>query len=205
MTVRRAVIIGAPLLAYLTALYHPDHLLLGRDPWRFIVVHLLWTPILVLLAQMIVLLVDGVDGVAASLARGLALPFAVAYTVFTTFGGIAMGAFVWKANALPAAQRDRAGVLIHDVSHSALAHPLYLVATGLWLAAILAMVIALRARAPWPALALIAAGAAAFGYNHVQPWGPGGMAAFLAGVVWLEFRPVVAARSSSANALRSGR
>ena len=137
---------------------------------------------------MIVLLVDGVDGRAATAARLLAVPFAVAYTLFTAFDGVAIGAFVWKANALPPAQRQAAGNLIRSVSHSAIQHSLYLVASLCWLAAVLAVIAALWRRAPLPALVLLGLGAAAFARSHVRPWGPAGMAAVMAGVVWLELR-----------------
>jgi hypothetical protein len=150
---------------------------------------LAFEPILCLLAWMIVLLVDGVDGRAVTTARLLAVPFAVAYTLFTAFDGVAVGAFVWKANALPPVQRESAGNLIHSVSNSTLEHALYLVAALTWLVAVLAVIVALRRRAPLPALLLLGLGAAAFARSHVRPWGPAGMAAVLAGVVWLELRP----------------
>ena len=46
-----------------------------------------------------------------------------------------------------------------------------------------------------PALVLLAAGALLFGMTHVRPWGPAGMAAFLAGSVWVELH---ASRDESA-------
>ena len=188
MSIRRAVIFGAPLLAYVAALLHP-HLMVGNDPWLFIGVHLALMMSVCLLAWMIVFLVEGIDGVAAITARVLAIPFAVAYTLFTAFGGVTIGAFVWKANELPAGEQQPAAALIHSVSHSALAHPLYLTASLLWLGAMLAVVAALWGQGPLPALALVAVGAAAFARSHVRPWGPAGMAAVLAGVIWLELKP----------------
>ena len=92
-----------------------------------------------------------------------------------------------------------AAELIHSVSHSALARPLYLVASLLWLAAMSAVVVALwsRTQAPRPALVLLAVGAAAFARSHVRPWGPAGMAAILAGVIWLELAATVGAELES--------
>jgi hypothetical protein len=192
---RRVVIFGAPLLGYFAALLHPHHLMIGQDPWVYIGVHLALPLIICLLAWMILFLVEGIDNAAATVARVLAIPFAVAYTLFTAFGGVAVGAFVWKTNELPAAEQLQAATLIHSVSHSALAHPLYLAATLLWLAVMLAVVAALWGRAPLPALVLVALGAAAFARSHVRPWGPAGMAAVLAGVVWLELKPGPASES----------
>lgn len=184
--IRRAIVLGAPLLAYVDLLLHPVQLYVGKNPWLFTGVHLALVPILCLLAWMIVLLVDGVDGRAANTARILAVPFAVAYTLFIAFEGFAIGAFVWKANTLGPAQQQVAANLIRSVSNSSLERPLYLVASILWLAAIIAVVIALRRRAPMPALFLLAFGAAAFARSHVRPWGPAGMIGVLAGVIWLE-------------------
>jgi hypothetical protein len=187
------VILGAPLAGYVAALLHPG-LTVGESARLFLAVHLALPAIVCLLAWMMLFLVEGIEGVAASAARVLAIPFAVAYTAFTAFGGIAIGAFVWKANELRADRQRPAAELIHSVSHSALARPLYLVASLLWLAAMSAVVVALwsRTQAPRPALVLLAVGAAAFARSHVRPWGPAGMAAVLAGVIWLE----LAARSS---------
>ena len=50
--------------------------------------------IVCLLAWMMLFLVEGIEGTAAGAARVLADAFAVAYTAFTAFGGIAIGAFV---------------------------------------------------------------------------------------------------------------
>jgi len=188
VSVRRAVIFGAPLLAYVAAVLHPEDVVFGEDPWPFIAVHLAFMAIICLLAWMVVFLVDGLDGAAAAAARILTIPFAVAYATYTAFGGVAVGAFVWKVNELPAGEQQSAAELVHSVSHSTLVRPFYPVASLLWLAAMLAVVVALRRRAPLPALALVAVGSAAFAWSHVSPWGPAGMAAVLAGVVWLELR-----------------
>ena len=109
---------------------------------------------------------------------------------------------VWQASELPAAEQPTAATLIHKVFHSALETPLYLTAGLLCLGVVLAVVVALRGRAPLPALALVALGAVAFANSHERPWGPGGMAAILAGVVWLELRP---SKSGATQTLRLGR
>ena len=180
------------MAGYFAALLHPG-LTVGESAGLFMAVHLAMPAIVCLLAWMILFLVEGIEGAAATAARVLAIPFAVAYTAFTAFGGVAIGAFVWKTNELPADDQRPAAELIHSVSHSALARPLYLVASLLWLAAMSAVVVALwgRTRAPRPALVLLLVGAAAFARSHVRPWGPAGMAAVLAAVIWLE----LAARS----------
>jgi hypothetical protein len=114
------------------------------------------------------------------------IPFAVAYTAFEAVAGIARGALIWKAEDLTGDRQLHAGELISSFTHSGIARPLWLTASALWLAAALSVVVALRRRAPVPALVLLAVGAVLFAWSHVHPWGPAGMAAFFAGTVWVE-------------------
>ena len=186
--VRRAVIFGAPALLYVIGVAHPD-LQFGEKDRLFMAIHLVFPLLICLLAWTLYLLVDGLDGVAATIARILVIPFAVAYTAYEAVAGIARGAFVWKLNDLPVELQPAGAQLIASVTHSGLARPLYLVASALWVAAALAVVVALRSRAPLPALGLMALGALLFAKTHVEPWGPAGMAAFLAGSVWYELKP----------------
>jgi hypothetical protein len=179
-------------------LIHPSGIRVGEDDSLFLGVHLAFPFLICLLAWSLLSLVDGVDDPAATVARVLVIPFAVAYTVFATFDGIAVGTFVSEASSLPVDAQPAAAQLIHSVSHGELEWPLYLTASLLWLAAALAVVVALRHRAPVPALALLAVGAALFAKSHVRPWGPAGMAAFLAGAVWYELQAAKAERSTSA-------
>ena len=187
--VRRAVIFGAPISVYLIGVLHPDRLVFGEQDRRFMVIHLVFPFLICLLAWALYLLVDGVDNTAATVARILVVPFAVGYTAYEAFAGIARGAFVWKQADLPPEEQLGGARLVSSVTHSGLARPLYLIASLLWLAAALAVVVALRRRAPLPALVLLALGALLFARTHVHPWGPAGMAAFLAGAVWFELKP----------------
>jgi hypothetical protein len=205
LTLRRAVLFGAPALAYVAGMLHPTHVLVHGSPWLYIGVHLAWPALTCLLAWMLLLLVDSVENTAATLTRLLAIPFAVAYTLFTAFAGVGIGAFVWKANELPPDQQPAASVLIESVTHSSLASPLRWIATILWLAAASAAAAALWRTAPRPALAPFLAGAAVFAYRHERPWGAIGMAAVLAAVVWLELKPAPRNETQLASALRPGR
>ena len=188
LILRRTVVFGAPLLAYIAGILHPDHVLDHGDPWLFLGVHLAWPLLLCLLAWMIVLLVEGVEGWAATAARVLAVPFAVTYMLYTAFAGVGIGAFIWKGSELPADQQPVANTLIQNVLHSSITGPIHLAATVFWLTAVFSVAFALIGRVPVPSVVLLAAGACAFAYRHERPWGPGGMAAILAGVVWLELR-----------------
>jgi hypothetical protein len=175
---------------------HPMRLRLDQSPSLYIGIHLVMPLLIGLLAWMIVLLVEGIENRAATAARLLVVPFALVYSVFTAFAGLAYGVMVWKAGRLPAEEQPGAVALIHDVFHNGLDRAIYLAAGVLWLAAIVAAAVALRGRAPIPALALLVLGAVIFANSHERPWGPAGMAAILAGIVWLELRP---------NIVRTGR
>jgi len=135
-------------------------------------------------------------GRAAALARLLVIPFAVSYTAFTTFSGITVGEFVREAGTLSPAEQLLADTLIGRVSHGSVADWIWYVAIAFWLAVVLSIIVALRGRVPLPGLVLMAIGAVAFARSHVSPWGAIGMAAFFAGVVWVELRPRAARLSS---------
>ena len=71
VVLRRVVLFGAPALAYLAGMLHPTHVLVHGSPWLYLGVHLAWPLLACLLAWMVILLVEGVDGAAAA-ARVLA-------------------------------------------------------------------------------------------------------------------------------------
>jgi hypothetical protein len=186
--IRRAVLFGVPLLYLLLGLLHPtpdpD---LGDETGLFVGLHIAQLFLIGGLAYALWLLVDRVDGRAARIARALILPYAITYTALDSIAGIAMGTVVKEANALPAGDQAAAGRLIDAVRVETWDGYLFYFGTALiWLAAALAVVVALRKSAPRPALVLMGLGAAVFAVGHPQPTGPIGMGLFLAGVAWLE-------------------
>jgi hypothetical protein len=189
--VRRAVLFGVPLLYLVLGLLHPNpDPGLGDETGLFIGLHIGQLFLIGGLAYALWLLVDGVDGRAARVARALILPYAITYTALDSIAGISMGTVVREANALPAADQAAAGRLIDALRVETWDGYLFYFTTALiWLAAALAVVIALRKSAPRPALVLMGLGAAVFAVGHPQPFGPIGMALFIAGVAWLELRP----------------
>src|SRR5713101_7895121 len=151
ISLRRGVLLGAPLFGYVVAMLHPTRLGLDQSPWLYIGIHLVMPVLIGLLAWMIVLLVEGIDNRAATAARLLVVPFALVYSVFTAFAGLAYGVMVWKAGGLPAKEQPGALALIHDVFHIGLERAIYLTAGLLWLTAVVTAAVALRGRAPVPA------------------------------------------------------
>ena len=197
--VRRLVLFGTPLLYVVLGVLHPNpDPDLGDPTGLFIGLHVGQLFLIAGLACSIWLLVEGIESRAATVARALILPYVILYTTLDAVAGIAMGTVVREANALPAADQAVAGRLIDGVREEDVSGYVFYFTTSLvWLAAIVAVAVALRKRAPWPALALLVVGAAVFGIAHPQPTGPIGMTLFLAGVVWLE-RSREAARSPQA-------
>ena len=189
--VRRAFLFGVPFLYVVLGLLHPmDNPELGDETSLFIGLHIAQLFLIGGLAYLLWLLVEGMDGRAATGARALILPFVVAYTALDSVLGIAWGTAAEKANELPAADQAAAGRLIDELLSADLRGLLlYWGAALLWLAVALAVVAALWGQAPRPALVLMAMGAVVFTLGHARPVGPIGMALFLAGIAWFELRP----------------
>lgn len=188
--VRRPVLFGVPFLYVVLGLVHPANPEVGDETGLFIWLHVIQLVLIGGVAYMFWLLVDGLESRSARVARALTIPFVIVYTAVDSVLGIAWGIAAKKANELPVADQAAAGRLIDDLLEPApLGYVLYFGAGLLWLAVVLAIVVALGQRAPGPALALMAIGALVFAVGHARPTGPIGMALFLAGVAWLELRP----------------
>jgi hypothetical protein len=187
----RAVLFGVPLLYLVLGLLHPtSNPELGDETGLFIGLHVAQLFLIGGLAYVLWLLVEGLDGRAARVARALILPFVIAYTALDAVLGLAWGIAAKKANELPAPDQAAAGRLIHNLNEPELFGYIgYFGAGLLWLAVALTVVTALGKKAPRPALVLMAMGAIVFALGHARPMGPIGMALFLAGIAWLELRP----------------
>jgi hypothetical protein len=188
--VRRAVLFGVPLLYVVLGLLHTDNPEVGDETGLFIWLHIAQLFLIGGLAYMLWLLVEGLDGRAARVARALILPFVILYTALDAVLGIAWGIVTEKANELPVADQAATGRLVDALLEpEPLGYILYFGAGLLWLAVALAVVTALGRSAPRLALVLMAIGASVFALGHARPVGPIGMTLFLAGVAWLELRP----------------
>ncbi len=187
---RRVVVLGVPALYVVLGVLHPtENPGLGDETDLFIGLHLAQLVLIAGLAFVLWLLVEQVEGRAATVARVLIIPFVVAYTALDSILGIAWGIAAETANELPAADQAGAGMLVAELTADD-ADPrgliLYFGAGLLWLAVALAVVVALRNSAPRASLVLMTAGAVVFTLGHAPPMGPVGMGLFLAGAAWLE-------------------
>jgi hypothetical protein len=189
---RRGILFGVPVLYLVLGLLHPANPELGDETGLFVNLHIAQLFLIWGLASLLWLLVEGLDSPAARVSRALILPFVIAYTALDAVLGIAWGIVVEKANELPVADQPAAGRLIDDLINGepeARGLILYWGAGLLWLAVALSAVVAIREKAPRPALVLMAMGAVVFALGHARPMGPIGMALFLAGLAWFELRP----------------
>jgi hypothetical protein len=188
-----------PLLLTLLGLAHP--LVFPQIPlyrqiqpiagWWF-TLHLIQLPLIGLLALGIVLLTRDLRGVAASVSRIAAGFFAVFYVAMIAILGVSLPLLVGYGAGLPEAQQAVVAQGVQTVWDNRLVGNFSLVAMlgkiG-WVVAVLAAAIALRETAtPKSALALVVTGALFFGFSHTRPFGPIGMALFLAGVTWMHYR-----------------
>src|ERR1700754_3376682 len=100
---RTAVLLGVPALYVVLGLLHPtENPELGDDTDLFITLHVAQLVLIVGLAYVLWLLVEGLDSRAATVARALIVPFVVAYTALDAILGIAWGIAAETANDLPA-------------------------------------------------------------------------------------------------------
>ena len=188
--VRRAVLFGVPFLYIVLGLVHTANPEVGDETDLFIALHYAQLFLIGGLAYVFWLLVDGLDGRAARVARALILPFVIVYTAVDAVLGIAWGTVVQKANELPVADQAVAGRLIDELLEPDPVGVIFYFGAGLLcLAVVLAVMAALGSAAPWPARILMTVGALVFVLGHARPMGPIGMALFLAGTLWLELSP----------------
>jgi hypothetical protein len=198
-----AFLIGVPLAWAVLLLFHPggeasDVYGSARDDvTAFLVVHLGTLLFIPLMAGAIYLLLRGIPGTAAKVARISLIPFVVFYSAWETLQGIANGVLVDQVNALPAAERAVGAELVQDFAESPLVRDMGILATLGSLALIVATIaagMALKREAGAPTSVAVLLGISGFLISaHPPPFGPTGLALFIVAVLLL-------ARSRSAPA-----
>jgi hypothetical protein len=199
---RRLILIGTPLFTGILLLFHPlpdpaEAEQLGRmDMYalfapvadRFLVVHVLFAPALALLGLSVILLLNGVRGIAARISRVSAFVFVVTYSMYETIVGTGTGILVRSAAALPPDEQ----VVIVDAVIRNFEDPIFgdfSVLTGVaslsWLLTVTLAALALR-RSGKPLIPCILLGLSFILIFHPPPLGPIGMLLFLLAVVAME-------------------
>ncbi len=185
-----AFLIGVPLLWGALLLFHPtgdeyyptvkDHVT------RWQVVHIGTMMFVPLMAGVVFVLLRDVPGVLAKVSRLALVPFALFYTAWEVLVGIGTGLLVDDVNALPAAERATGAHLIDEYVDSQLNAVFSAIGSAAWVVAIAAGSIALyrqargRRSALTVLLLLLSAPLIAI---HVTPFGPVGLALFIAAVL----------------------
>lgn len=197
-----AFLIGVPLAWALLLLFHPTgegedfYPVVADELTAWLTVHigtLLFVP---LLATAIYLLVRGIEGAAARIARIALVPFVLFYAAWETLIGIGMGLLVDDVSGRPESEQAAGAALVEDFADDGVVRAFELIGTGSLLVALPAAGIALRrgAHAPLavPILLVLAALPIAW---HVTPFGQVGLGLFVVAVIL-----VVRGRSEAAAA-----
>ena len=188
---RRAFITVPPLVLAGVLLIHPndeaatiyESVRPVVDDW--IVVHVVLLLMFPLLALAVFLLLGGLTGRAATVARVALVLFAVVYTAWEVMVGLSTGILTDYANGLPAAEQTAVAGAIQEFNEHWVTQVALVIGFAGWTVAMVATAIAARgAGARWPAVALL--GVAAAFVIHPPPIGPVALVCFAAGSLLVE-------------------
>jgi hypothetical protein len=183
------LLVGVPAAWAIVLLFHPtgdgeDFYPIVRDevtPW--LGVHLATMVFVPLMAAVIVLLLRGIEGIAATVSRVAVAVFAVVYLAWEVLIGIGTGVLIDQVNQLPPAQLPVGASLVEGFTDSGVVRVFELVGTGAWIVALAAAGTALvRTRAAPGAVLILLVLAALPTAWHVAPFGQFGLALFIAAV-----------------------
>jgi hypothetical protein len=184
----------APLALAVLEMWHPviqtgtpaglEPLIGQAQIWTF--VHLAQLPLFGLTAWAVASLLAGDQSRVASLARGLLAAFAVAYSAFDSFAGLATVTVIQAGQALQAGALPVAIELARAIFLSPITAVLFLLGTGCWtLGAGLAAFALLKAGAARIPVALLALAALALWGGHRPPFGPITFGLAAVAMLWL--------------------
>jgi hypothetical protein len=203
---RRLILMGTPLLTGILLLFHPlpeaaetvqmDQLegidwynLMAPIADQFLAVHVLFALALALLGLTVILLLDGVPGLAAKISRVCAFIFSVTYIMYETIIGTVTALLVRGAAALPPDEQAVIGAAVYrnfvDPILGDLPSILSIVA---WLSWLLAVTLAAFALRRWgkPLLPCLLLGLSFVFISHASLLGPLGMLLYLLAVIAFE-------------------
>jgi hypothetical protein len=200
---RWLILFGTPLALGILEMFHPtddsgtfEHLLPDADRW--LAIHLVQLPLFPLLALAVALLADQLQGWTAKLYLPALAVFAVFITALDTLQGIAVGVLGRYANTLSGAEREGAMAAIDEIINDPIGLWVGTIAAIGWVVAVMSVTIAYaRSGAPRFAVVTLGLSAIVFGIGHVPPFGPVGMALFLAAALQIEWRRTRAGRQES--------
>ena len=188
-------LVGVPLAWIVLLLFHPAgegkelYLDLQDQVTRMLVVHIGMLVFIPLMAVVVYVLLRGVEGTAALVSRIALAPYVVFYGAWEAMYGIGLGILADVVNGLPASERATGAVVIQDYGEHVLLRGFGVLVSLGSIAFIIAMVaaaIALRRHAGASLAVAILLGISGFLITaHPPPFGPTGLALFIAAVLLL--------------------
>ena len=192
-------LVGVPLAWAVLLLFHPGGE--GTDIYqdlhdkvtRWMVVHVGMMLFIPLFAAAVYVLLRGIEGTAAQVSRVGLVVFVVFYGAFELLQGVGVGILVNEVGSIPPAERED---LVQDFAEHPLIGPFGVFNSIGGLGLLVAMVaagVALRrhAGAPRSVMVLLALSGLLIG-AHPPPYGPTGLAFFIAAVLLLQRSQTVA-------------
>lgn len=168
---------------------HPIELAVGDDSTLYLVIHLVQPVLILFLGWGVWLLVNGIPGRAAQIARVAILPYAIVYSMLDAIAGVAIGQIVHEANGMSAADAAVVQRLLDGGDAGEAIGTVIWIASGLtWFAMACAAAVAVKRFGGLGPTLLMIVGAAIFAVGHPFPPGPIGIALFGVGFAWLELR-----------------
>ena len=182
-----------PLAWAVLLLFHPtgegetiNYAELADDVTPWMVVHLGMLFFIPLIAVVIYLLLRGIDGTAARVARIALVPFVLFYRGFETLVGLGTGILVHEVNGLAGAEKAAGAVLVEEFNENILIRPFGIFGTIGSLAFIAAVIAAVALRRHARALIAVPILLALSGFlitAHPPPFGPTGLGLFILAVL----------------------
>jgi len=188
-----AFLIGVPLLWAILLLFHPGgtgdeiYLDVQDNVARFLVVHIGMMIFIPLMGVVVYLLLRGVEGTAASVARIAVVLFVVFYSAWEALQGIGVGILANELNGLPQAGQALREEVVQDFAEHVLIGPFGVFGSigsmGLIVAAIAAGIALYRQAGAPVSVPILLAVSGVLITVHPPPYGPTGLALFILAVL----------------------
>jgi hypothetical protein len=188
-----AFLIGVPLAWAVLLLFHPSgdgeqiYQDIEGNVTAMLAVHIGTMFFIPLMAVAVYLLLRGVEGTAARVARIALVPFVVFYGVWEALQGIATGLLTSQVDDLSGSQLARGETLIQDFAENPLVRDFGVFSTIGSLSLIVALIatgLALRREAGAPQSVAVLLGVSGFLITaHPPPFGPTGLVLFILAIV----------------------
>jgi hypothetical protein len=186
-------LVGVPLAWAILLLFHPGgeretvYRNLQDEVTRMLVVHVGMLLFIPLMAVVVLLLLRGVEGTAARVSRIALVPFVIFYGAWEALQGIATAVLVNEVNGLPEIEQRARAELVQGFAEHPLVRDLGVLAIPGTLGLIVALIaagIALHRYAGAPQSVAVLLGLSGFLITaHPPPFGPTGLALFIAAVL----------------------